>query len=203
MKIKRSINKHVRYVCMFNKLVSTFLWILAEKSTNQLLLFYLLLDPNKVQCEVCFKFIHKNTIYRHKKNQHGNSAPVQCSQCERIFKNETSLKDHLRNSHNIYQNNPLELYYLMYIFMFICDTNTLKKCLYFSNILGLCQQQSSPKKIQCEYCEKYFHKDSINRHMKNLHGPSQAWQCQFCNKILKNNDSLKDHQSRVCKLAQK
>jgi len=65
-------------------------------------------DPNKVQCEICFKYIHKNTIYRHKKNQHGNSAPVQCNHCERMFKNETSHKDHLRNSHNIYQSNPLE-----------------------------------------------------------------------------------------------
>ena len=73
-------------------------------------------------------------------------------------------------------------------------------------VVGNWQQssQNSPlKKIPCEYCEKYFHKDSINRHMKNIHGPSQAWQCQFCNKILKNNDSLKDHQSRVCKLAPK
>jgi len=65
-------------------------------------------DPNKVQCEICFKFIHKNTIHRHKKNQHGNSAPVQCSHCDRMFKNETSYKDHLRHSHNIYQSNPLE-----------------------------------------------------------------------------------------------
>jgi len=65
-------------------------------------------DPNKVQCDICSKFIHKNTIYRHKKNQHGNSAPVQCSHCDRIFKNETSYKDHLRHSHNIYQNNTFE-----------------------------------------------------------------------------------------------
>jgi len=67
-------------------------------------------------------------------------------------------------------------------------------------------QELSPvqqKKIACEYCNKYFHKDSINRHMKNIHGPSQAWQCQFCEKIFKNNDSLKDHQNRVCKLAPK
>ena len=65
---------------------------------------YYLLDINKVQCEICFKFIHKNTIYRHKKNQHGDALPAQCNQCERIFKNETTLKNHLRQTHNIYQS---------------------------------------------------------------------------------------------------
>jgi len=65
-------------------------------------------DPKKVECDICYQLIHPNTIYRHKKNQHGNSAPVQCNHCDRIFKNETSYKDHLRHSHNIYQTNPLQ-----------------------------------------------------------------------------------------------
>jgi len=63
-------------------------------------------DPTKVQCDICFKLIHKNTMNRHKRDRHGKCAPVQCHLCEKIFKNETSFKGHLRQSHNIYQTNP-------------------------------------------------------------------------------------------------
>jgi len=63
-------------------------------------------DPNKVQCDICFKVIHKHTLNRHKKYQHGTSTPVQCNLCEKIFKNEGTFKGHLRQSHNIYQTNP-------------------------------------------------------------------------------------------------
>jgi len=61
---------------------------------------------------------------------------------------------------------------------------------------GSWQQQG---RIQCSYCDKAFHKDSLNRHVKNIHGPAQTFQCQYCQKTFKNSDSLQDHQSRVCK----
>jgi hypothetical protein len=62
------------------------------------------LDPNKVQCEVCYKYIHKNTISRHLKNQHGDAPHVQCPHCSKLQKNAYSLKDHMRTIHGVYQN---------------------------------------------------------------------------------------------------
>ena len=41
---------------------------------------------------------------RHIKNQHESSASVKCDYCDGMFKNDTSLKDHLRQKHNIYQS---------------------------------------------------------------------------------------------------
>ena len=64
-------------------------------------------------------------------------------------------------------------------------------------IAGSWQQQQG--RIQCSYCDKAFHKDSLNRHVKNIHGPAQTFLCQYCQKNFKNSDSLHDHQSRVCK----
>ena len=69
------------------------------------LLKYSILEPNKTQCSVCLKFIHRNTISRHMKNLHGDSPRVQCQHCEKICKNLTSYKDHLRRDHSIYQSN--------------------------------------------------------------------------------------------------
>ena len=64
-----------------------------------------ILEANKTQCSVCMKFIHRNTISRHMKNVHGDSPRVQCQHCEKICKNLTSYKDHLRRDHCIYQSN--------------------------------------------------------------------------------------------------
>ena len=69
------------------------------------LLKYFILEANKTQCSVCLKFIHRNTISRHMKNLHGDSPRVQCQHCEKICKNLTSYKDHLRRDHSIYQSN--------------------------------------------------------------------------------------------------
>ena len=73
------------------------------------LLKYSILEPNKTQCSVCLKFIHRNTISRHMKNLHGDSPRVQCQHCEKICKNLTSYKDHLRRDHSIYQSNWCQL----------------------------------------------------------------------------------------------
>merc|ERR1712179_465352 len=62
-------------------------------------------EHNKVQCDICFKVIHKHTLNRHKKYQHGTSNPIQCNLCEKIFQNEGTLKGHLRQSHKIYQTS--------------------------------------------------------------------------------------------------
>jgi len=58
------------------------------------------------QCPYCMKSIHKSTIKRHIKNQHEGSSSVQCSveTCGRLFKNETSMKDHLRQRHGVFQS---------------------------------------------------------------------------------------------------
>ena len=44
-----------------------------------------------------------------------------------------------------------------------------KQVFIFEIIVGFCQQLSPSKKIQCEHCEKYFHKDSLNRHIYTDH----------------------------------
>ena len=78
----------------------------VENMKMKFVIQFFFTDPTKVQCDICFKLIHKNTMNRHKRDRHGKCAPVQCHLCEKIFKNETSFKGHLRQSHNIYQTNP-------------------------------------------------------------------------------------------------
>ena len=105
-------------LCFGNKCLQilTVLWwskpLLSLPSSSILsnyLLKYFILEANKTQCSVCLKFIHRNTISRHMKNLHGDSPRVQCQHCEKICKNLTSYKDHLRRDHSIYQSNWWQL----------------------------------------------------------------------------------------------
>ena len=59
----------------------------------------------KTQCGFCFKFIHPSSFKRHVKNQHGDgdSSQVICDVCNKFYKNEATMKEHKRITHNIYQ----------------------------------------------------------------------------------------------------
>ena len=64
--------------------------------------FCLLLEPGKVQCQYCEKWIHKGTITRHIRHQHQQGFTVSCQYCSSQYKNEASLSNHLRIKHNVF-----------------------------------------------------------------------------------------------------
>ena len=63
---------------------------------------------DRAQCKYCAKWLHKRGLKRHVKDVHENEeipaeATHVCHLCEKSFKNEQYLKNHLRVSHSIYQ----------------------------------------------------------------------------------------------------
>ena len=70
-----------------------------------ILLWFCLDSLGKTQCGICFKFIHPCSFKRHVKNQHGNtdSTQVLCDVCNKMYKNEATMKEHKRIAHKIYQ----------------------------------------------------------------------------------------------------
>merc|ERR1712142_546760 len=63
----------------------------------------------KTQCGFCYKLIHPSSLKRHIRNQHGDSvgSQVVCDVCNKIYKNEATMKEHKRITHNIYQRANL------------------------------------------------------------------------------------------------
>lgn len=51
--------------------------------------------------------------------------------------------------------------------------------------------------VTCNYCEKAIHRSSITRHVKTQHTSEQRVQCQHCDGVYKNLDSLGKHQRDV------
>ena len=48
-------------------------------------------------------------------------------------------------------------------------------------------------KVQCHYCTKWIHKDSIKRHIRNRHEIVETVSCDICGSIFKNVESMKFH----------
>ena len=61
----------------------------------------------KLQCSFCHKLIHRASMARHVKNQHGDQqhSQVICDVCKKCFKNEAVVKQHKRRTHEIFQLN--------------------------------------------------------------------------------------------------
>merc|ERR1712080_438592 len=47
--------------------------------------------------------------------------------------------------------------------------------------------------VTCPHCDKSVHRASINRHIKTQHQNQESFQCDHCNGVYKNVDSLKFH----------
>jgi len=64
----------------------------------------------KTQCGFCYKFIHPSSLKRHIRNQHGDNvgSQVSCDVCNKMYKNEATMKEHKRITHNIYQRVSFE-----------------------------------------------------------------------------------------------
>ena len=51
-------------------------------------------------------------------------------------------------------------------------------------------------KLPCPECNVYYHKSSLQRHIRNQHGYNKAVECNTCRKNFKNEEILKDHMRR-------
>lgn len=79
--------------CRLGKADSYLLPQLTVKST------YAILGRNN-WCEVCEKTVVN--FRRHMRDVHNNTE-VQCEVCQKVFKNDSSCKKHMRVLHNVYQ----------------------------------------------------------------------------------------------------
>ena len=75
-----------------------------SRAMNNVQILFVLGSSSHIECPHCEKTIHKASINRHIKTQHGNEQNVQCQYCHGYYKNMDSLKYHLRQKHGIYQN---------------------------------------------------------------------------------------------------
>ncbi|XP_061730077.1 zinc finger protein 845-like [Cydia pomonella] len=136
---------------------------------------------NKFICETCGRgFKRLFNLKCHVSNRHIKHAPVKCSHCDRTFKSDFTLQNHLRfvNKEKPYscpvctKGFPSEV--------------TLKNHLFW---------HSDERPFSCELCAaKYKAKSQLKIHMRQ-HTGIMPFKCQHCDKSFASSNQLKVHSS--------
>ncbi|XP_023945553.1 zinc finger protein 62 homolog [Bicyclus anynana] len=118
-------------------------------------------------CNVCFrKFFSKETIKRHKKVCIPPKDVNNCSHCDKLFTDISSLEFHIRIFHPQAQ---------------VADS--------FTSHL-----EDSEQSYKCMHCDRVYNSDrSLKHHIKLKHTANDPVKCQYCDKICKNKYYLAYH----------
>jgi len=136
-----------------------------------------------LRCELCLKFqSSKAAMKQHMRRIHtkGPLVPIQCNYCEKILRDEHTLKCHIKAVHA-----PKK---------FSCD-----KCSKSFSSVGILNAHmkvhSDEKLFTCNICEqKYKDVSYFKRHQESHYG-NKPHECQICGKKYLQASHLKDHLS--------
>ncbi|CRK96021.1 CLUMA_CG009461, isoform A [Clunio marinus] len=154
------------------------------------------LHPCRLPCEVCGKFFFKNMLRHHLKNVHFNLKPYQCDICGNKFC-KRNLAQHMI-THIDFEHRKKEFHCQ------ICESSYFNKGSLQIHILnnhekpkhltcslcgrtfmtekGLKRHQLHPCRLPCEVCGKFFFKNTLRHHLKNVHFNLKPYQCDICEK---------------------
>lgn len=110
----------------------------------------------KYSCDLCDKtFIQKNHLESHK-IAHSTEKPFQCPHCNKYFKRNFILKQHIVHMHSNAQK---------YVACHICGKSVVK--LNLNQHLKIHTERSI---ISCEQCSKqFYHQQSLAQHIRRVH----------------------------------
>ena len=124
-------------------------------------------------CQICDHLIRLSTV----------SFQLACYLCLKLFKNKTSLADHM----HIHDDD--KTFYCSY-----CDKGFTRKFNYEKHILT--NHSDKKEEFECSDCQKTFSSQSnLTRHTKTKHTPHQKeYVCNNCNKKFERQDTLLRHE---------
>ena len=112
----------------------------------------------------------------HIKLMHGEQ--ISCDKCEKIFFNEKSFQNHVKNSHNLERH-------------FKCDKCNDSFFLLYHFKRHVRQAHDKSKPFECTICFKRFNfKKTLDQHIAREHEPKSCKSCPYCGKC---KSQLKSH----------
>merc|ERR1712141_197852 len=128
-----------------------------------------------------YSALAKELLDSHVKNIHEEQEKVPCTECNKIFKNAKTLRDHFRIMHKGTERRK-----------FVCDdcgkTFLYKKYFNEHSLTHLTEEEKEKYKIPCQYsgCDyTTMIKELMVSHIKNKHEEHEKATCMECNKVFK------------------
>eukprot|EP00092_Neocalanus_flemingeri_P002456 GFUD01002627.1.p1 GENE.GFUD01002627.1~~GFUD01002627.1.p1 ORF type:complete len:426 (-),score=93.80 GFUD01002627.1:161-1438(-) len=136
------------------------------------------------ECGICGKeFKHQYTLVRHLP-VHTDERNFQCDQCEKAFRQLSTLTQHKASKHS--NSKP-----------YVCEICT-KSFSRVSILINHKKTHAAKKIFKCEVCEKGFHqKINLKMHM-NIHTNERPYSCSNCKKGFNQKSNLAVHQKTCC-----
>lgn len=133
-----------------------------------------------VDCNHCKEKYPKNRMEYHLKSKHlcGKKQAIACQKCGRLFKNEITLKTHLKTHSN------KKAFYCDY-----CGKGFSRK----TNLQFHFRIHTGERPFKCEQCPKSFaHVSGLNCHVR-VHTGERPYKCPFCEKAYIHYTDLRRH----------
>ena len=144
-------------------------------------------------CEVCEKTVVN--FRRHMRDVHNNTE-VQCEVCQKVFKNDSSCKKHMRVLHNMYQFNHWYLCLIkcgVLVNLFLRPVWQALRHLHLQDSTTVGIDQFLAGSVYCGNCNKHIDAKHFARHTRDVHGTNNHVKCPMCQKIFKNDSSCQKH----------
>jgi len=143
-------------------------------------------DPPSIVCEVCMKPQSSSAgLKQHMRRIHKKVplVPIQCNQCEKLLRDEHTLKCHMKAVHG--SKN------------YSCPYEGCNKSFSQSGILNAhLKTHSEVKSFECEVCgSKYKDRGYYLKHINSHRYHKKPFECEFCGKSYFQKSHLKDHLS--------
>jgi len=143
-------------------------------------------DPANLMCEICLKPQSSTAgLKQHIRRIHKKVplVPIQCNQCEKLLRDEHTLKCHIKAVHG--SRN------------YSCPYDECKKSFSAIGILNAHLRTHSDEKIyDCEICGlSYKDRGYYIKHLNFHHNGKKPYTCEVCDKSYLQRSHLRDHMS--------
>ena len=131
------------------------------------------------KCGICDLF--PRNLDDHISYVHGKAKKSKCNLCNKVFRDNRTLKTHTINVHKQYQKKYK---------CNLCDIKFQFESTLQKHNLKIHDSDISHKKF-CDFCEKYV--CELDRHMSEIHSKEQNFTCHICGNSLSNKQNLRNH----------
>ena len=161
---------------------------------------------NKVQCEVCKKFLWAGNISRHTLAVHSRERPYSCKYCDKTFNDPSALWRHqqLHESRSVksFGCSMCDLKFTTHFYLkghLKVHSAEKYQCEHCSSVIkGKGSFQAHVKihstSLNCSLCDKVFTRThQLTKHMNGFHNQGQRVSCTLCTSTFKMKEHLKKH----------